>query len=119
MDNSISTQATSNPANTTDTQLETMSVKDFMKSNGLTVVNTVRENTNGYPYLTFINKDNVAENIYFSKSLSDKFSAGQPVIKGFFTGIIMSFVTYEDGREDRWKLSSEGGNRLDADSLFD
>lgn len=98
--------------------LVTMSVRDFMLDNGLTVHNEVRVNTNKYPYLTFINEKNEAENIYFSKSASALVTEGQPVVKGFFDNFLMVETTNADG-EKRIKIARAGStSRLAVEDLF-
>lgn len=55
-------------------------VKEFAKSKGFVqVAPTVRVNTNGYPFVTFINSKNEAENIYLSKKAAEGVNAGTPV----------------------------------------
>ncbi len=64
------------------TVLNTQSVKDFVKSKGFqSVAPTIRANTNGYPYITFIDDKNVAENVYFSKNGAKMVGAGEPITK--------------------------------------
>ena len=101
--------------------LVTASVKDFMQANGFVQVHKeVRENTNGYPYITFINSDNEAENIYFGSSIADNYAAGDAIAKGFFDGLLIA-ETYTPDGELRIKLiSATGGNsqRLGMDDIF-
>lgn len=98
--------------------LVTESVQDFMQKNGLSVHNAVRTNANGYPYLTFINKENVAENVYFAKTISADYKKDQAVVKGFFTGLQIGYTTNEAG-EERTKIIPIGnGTRLETSDLF-
>lgn len=99
--------------------LVTVSVKDFMKANSFVQVHKeVRANTNGYPYITFINGKNEAENIYFSKEASKQVKAGDPIAKGFFDNFLTASTTNEAG-EERIKLVRSGDStRLDIDDLF-
>ena len=106
----------------------TMSVVDFCKSfvsldrNGKeTVVLTeivpkIRVNANGYPYVTFINSDNVATNIYFTVNASDTVSEGQD-LREIASDLQIVFVKNELG-EDRIKLSRKSTSRLTVDNLF-
>jgi hypothetical protein len=65
-------------------ELVRLSVKDFcIKSNFISFVRKVRYNKNGYPYLTFLGKDNEAENIYFTKGSSDFLSKDTEVSMDF------------------------------------
>lgn len=99
--------------------LVTASVKDFMKSNNFTQVHKeVRANTNGYPYITFIDSKNVAENIYFSKGASEQVSEGQEIKKGFFDNFLVATTTNATG-EERIKIVRSGDStRLDVEDLF-
>lgn len=98
-----------------------VAVKDFMKQNGFTQVHReVRVNTNGYPYITFINAKNEAENIYFSKGAADmpEASVGTQIGKGYFDNFNVATTTNEKG-EERIKLVRTGSStRLDIDDLF-
>lgn len=104
----------SNPTET----LETVTAKNFILGNKLSVVPTVRTNVNGYPYITFIDESNNAENIYFSKNSSKDFPKDTPIQKGFFDNISFVKVKYSDDREDQWKMTNGSGNRVTGASLF-
>lgn len=97
----------------------THSVQDWMKSNGFNQVhNRVRVNTNGYPFVTFINTNNEAENIYFSIEAAKAVSANSEIKKGFFANLIIAETTNAAG-ETRIKLARAGSSsRLEADDLF-
>lgn len=102
----------------TQEPIKTESVKDFMTSKNFTqVAKTIRENSNNYPYITFIDKDNKAENVYFSKNLSKKYIAGEIIEKGFFDNIQIGYTKNAEG-EIRTKLVSKESNRLDINDLF-
>ena len=96
-------------------------VKDFMKANAFTQVhNEVRQNSNGYPFVTFINGKNEAENIYFSKGASALPSAklGTPIAKGYFDAFSIAETTNTAG-EKRIKLVRQGdSSRKEMDDLF-
>lgn len=99
-------------------ELRTSTVRDFMISNKLAVHNEVRANANGYTYLTFINSDNVAENVYFAKTIADQYPVGTAIAKGFFEGLQIGFTTNASG-EERTKIIPIGsGSRLSMDDLF-
>lgn len=100
--------------------LVTLSVQDFMKANNFTQVhNEVRENTNKYPYVTFINNKNEAENIYFSKGAAESVKAGDAIAKGFFAPFIIVEATNAQD-EKRIKIARAGdSNRMEAADLFD
>ena len=101
--------------------LVVVSVKDFMRANAFTQVhNEVRQNSNGYPFITFINGKNEAENIYFSKKASElpQTKLGTPIVKGYFDAFGVAETTNEAG-EKRVKIVSAGSSsRLEMDDLF-
>lgn len=95
------------------TGVKTMTVREFMEANGFTqIVKVVRVNTNQYPYLTFINANNQAENIYFSTKAGEKVTEGQDISTINLKSHVMALVKYDDGRPDQWKIST--GNSLRA-----
>jgi len=56
-------------------------IKGFAKSKGFVQISpAIRTNVNGYPFITFINAKNEAENVYFSKNSAKAVGAGQPVV---------------------------------------
>ena len=98
--------------------LHTISVKEFAKSNNFTsIAPAIRTNSNNYPYITFINADNKAENVYFSKSSSAGIGAGQLVTKELLSSYQVAETTNAEG-EKRMKLVSNS-NRVSLDSLLD
>jgi len=100
-----------------NTRPTTMSVVEFCKSQNLTeIVPKIRINANGYPYVTFINSDNVATNIYFTVNASDTVSEGQD-LREIAHDLQIVFVKNELG-EDRIKLSRKSTSRLTVDNLF-
>jgi len=98
-----------------------ISVKKFMADNSFVSVHReVRENSVGYPYITFISKDNVSENIYFSRNEAVKHAAGDLIQKGFFDSMQV-WLTHNAAGEPRVKLTGlggEGGLRVNAADLF-
>ena len=95
------------------------SLSSFCKSNKFTEIHkTIRENTNGYPYITFITSDNKAENIYFSKSKSSEVAAGMLISPSLLKDLQIATVTNANG-ESRTKLVGTGeSNRLTLDDLL-
>lgn len=95
------------------------SLAEFVKSNNFVDIHkAVRENANGYPFITFITKDNKAENIYFSKSKSSEVSAGLLVTASLMRDLQVVQYTTEAG-EPRTKLAGFGeSNRLSLDDLL-
>lgn len=100
------------------TNLKVESIKDFAKSKGfMQLAPAVRINTNGYPFITFIDSNNVAENIYFSKSASEAVAEGTPVDKALLSRHQIGITTNAEGQE-RIKLISNS-ERVDLFSLLD
>lgn len=104
---------------------ERISIKSFMLNNGFSAVCTfVRENSNGYPYITFLRRradgTNEGENVYFSKRTSETVAAGTPVDRDLVSNLKVAQISYSDGRPTRWKLvsSAEGENYQSIDDLF-
>ena len=93
--------------------MKTLSIKEFAQANNITsYALTVRSNMNGYLFVTFISATNEATNIYFSKAMSEKITAGDDVkvlLKEHACSIVET--TNADG-ETRLKLcgNSERGN---------
>ncbi len=94
----------------TASQLKTFTAKEFMTNNGYTqFVKLVRCNSNGYPYITFIDSDNVATNVYFSKAASAMVANGEVLSspRDFFAKFC--FVETTNAQQElRWKISSMG-----------
>ena len=100
------------------TNLKVESIKDFAKSKGfMQLAPAVRINTNGYPFITFINEKNEAENIYFSKSAAEQVAEGTPVDKSLLARHQIGITTNAEG-EERIKLISNS-ERVDLFSLLD
>lgn len=114
MGSTVSNTVIQNPTD----KLVTIPVMDFMKSKSfISCHKSVRANANGYPYVTFINDKNVAENIYFSKATGEKYKADQGIEKGFFNSLAIAETTNADG-EIRIKLVCTNTTRLSLEDLF-
>jgi len=101
----------------TQNNLVVSTIKDFAALKGFSsVAPTVRVNTNGYPFITFIDEKNVAENIYFSKAASAKVDVGMPVDKALLAQHQIAITKNEAG-EDRIKLISNS-ERIALSDLF-
>lgn len=101
-----------------DAELNRRTVKEYMAEMGFIQVNAkVAQNVNEYPFVTFIDADNKAENVYFSKNASALVEEGDDIVKGFFDDFCVVDVINADG-EKRTKIATKGGNRIDIDDLF-
>lgn len=97
--------------------METISIQEFVTSNNFTSINEcIRVNINGYPFVTFINADNVAENVYFSKSESEKVIEGTVITMEMLKSWSIATTTNAAG-ELRMKIVG-AGKRLSLASLF-
>lgn len=98
-------------------ELVAMPIKDFVANKKFVqIVPVVRVNTNGYPFITFIDKDNVAENVYFSKRASQAVAAGTPVTKEMLAVYQIGITTNEQG-EERIKLITNS-DRVELSDLL-
>lgn len=99
--------------------METMSIKEFMVENDFCQVNkSVAENSNGYKFLTFIDSDNNAENVYFTKSLNEKVPTGTLVNRDFVSDKVICIVENAKGVV-RYKIASRGESlRVNIEDLF-
>lgn len=96
--------------------LKVITVKEFIQENNFVEVNNeVNENTNGYPFVTFIDADNKAENVYFSIEESQNHQKGDPisVVDGFFKDLQIAFTTNANG-EERIKLVGMGSSKRES-----
>ena len=111
--------AMTNTGTQAQTQLETISVQEFMQKYGFVqVVKMVRTNTNNYPYITFIDSSNKSENIYFSVNAAKLVAEGQEIVKGFFSPFRAALTKNQAG-EERWKIVAQGdGLRTSVEDLF-
>ena len=97
--------------------MKTLSLKEFMALLSFAqVIPVVRRNSNGYAFLTFTSSDNKAENIYFSKSMSEVVKDLEKVDIAFLRGLKACETANADG-ELRWKLTDSAGNRVDMSAL--
>jgi hypothetical protein len=102
----------------TATISERITVREFMNEMSFVSCNKfVNENTNNYPFVTFIDDKNVATNIYFSISQATQYAKGDEIAKGFFRDLRAIETVNADG-ENRWKLCSASSARVDIDDLF-
>lgn len=103
---------------TIKTDLKVLTLKEFCASKGFTqLAPSVRVNENGYPFITFIDANNVAENVYFSKAASQAVAAGTPIDKAMLSVYQIGVTTNADGAE-RMKLITNS-DRVDISSLLD
>jgi hypothetical protein len=87
------------------------SLSEFCSSRNFTTIHeAVRENSNGYPFLTFISADNKAENVYFSKSMAENVTEGQLVDSKLLQSLQIAETVNANG-ETRYKLAGFGESR--------
>jgi hypothetical protein len=93
-----------------------VSLQSYCESNDLVQVSgkTVRTNSNGYPFITFMDKGNEAHNIYFSKAEAENVSESTPINMSLLSALKVSMAeTKENGKLP--KLTKGSDNRLDLD----
>lgn len=100
----------------TTTPLAVVSVATFAKQGGFTqIAPKVRTNVSGYPFITFIDANNKAENIYFSKNAAKDVADGQVVTGAMLKGLSIAETKNAAG-EARIKLVSS--DRLELEALL-
>jgi hypothetical protein len=98
--------------------MERISIKEFAQLRGFVQINkTIRTNVNTYPYVTFINAKNEAENVYFSIGGAEEIKAGQLFDKELASTFDIAMYQNEAG-EERVKLCRKGGDRVSIEDLF-
>ena len=98
--------------------MEVQTIKEFAQANGFVqIAPSVRTNVNSYPFITFINASNVAENVYFSKNAAKMVGAGEAITKELLKQLQVASVINAAG-EVRTKLVSNS-ERIDINSLLD
>jgi hypothetical protein len=104
--------------------METTSLRSLVKNGAIKNISTLRMNTNGYPYLTFIGVNQSSANVYFSKRAADlmttNFEEGDSVLNAVKDANIVQ-VTNAEG-ETRYKISlsneSSYASQSELESLF-
>jgi uncharacterized protein YbcV (DUF1398 family) len=97
--------------------METISLKEFMSKKSFSqIIPVVRRNTNGYAFLTFTSSDNKAENIYFSRTMSDSLTEGEKTTIDFLRSL-KACNTVNAAGESRWKLTDSAGSRVELADL--
>jgi hypothetical protein len=90
--------------------MRNISVQDFMSEFALVSVNKVlKKNTNGYPFVTFIDGNNIATNVYFSVEAAKLLGETAEVTRELLEGHTISIYPTPDG-EERIKLGRKGGS---------
>lgn len=92
-----------------------MSLIEFAKANGFKSVSKVRENKNGYKFVTLMKEgggEGSAENIYFSKALSLELETGHVLTSEERADLRTAEVENEAG-EARIKIIGTGGDYSD------
>lgn len=100
--------------------IETIAVQDYMKSNDfISVVKIVRVSVeNRYPYITFMDSNNSATNIYFSKNAGKLVAEGEIIAKGFFNPFRIAETINKDGVAIMKLVSMGESMRITAEDLF-
>lgn len=105
-------------SNQVSNPLQVVSLPQFCADQGFVeLVPEVRSNTNGYPYITLINQQNVATNIYFSKKEAQNVHQGQLLTSNYLKELRVVESKNAAG-EIRYKLTSGNSSRVSISSLF-
>lgn len=97
--------------------MEVLSIKQFCTLQGFVeLAPSVRTNLNGYPFITFINADNIAENVYFSKALSLVVTKGLAINRELLANYQIGMGVNAKG-EPRTKIIGMG-DRISVADLF-
>jgi len=106
---------------------QTTSVQRFCEKHNITEVSVVRLNKNDYPYMTFLKAEKdpetgkqIAENIYFAKSLAEKMTLKQDMLaKDVGLGSLsISIITNNASGESMPKIVGKGGTYAQVEDLF-
>ena len=92
--------------------MEKTSLKSLAQKGIVRTISNLRENTNEYPYLTFLDSKGRSSNVYFGQKsgviIKDTFEIGASVISAIKDADIIK-TTNSDG-EHRYKISLNVGN---------
>lgn len=103
--------------------MEATSLRSLIKSKEIVGVSHLRENENGYPFLTVLNKDKKAMNLYFGKNtaqkIKDNFEVGSDLVANGFLKEAQVVQTANEKGETRFKLSVSHGEYSSISSLED
>ncbi len=87
--------------------MEQISLKQLVQKGTVRNISSLRENTNGYPFVTLLNKKGEAQNIYFGQKSSvvikDTFEVGDNIITALKDATVIKAKNAEG--ETRYKLS--------------
>jgi hypothetical protein len=96
-----------------------LSLSNFVEKYNFTeIVPEIRKNSNGYPFVTFLNSKNVATNVYFGSSISDSYSEGTKITSEMLKGLQAYEYLREDGGLGLRLVSKNAGNRVSISSLL-
>lgn len=97
---------------------KTASLKDAVLAGLVTAFSPIRENVNGYKFITFLNGQS-ATNVYLGRKSADKMEEGDSLTKELASQAMIVLSTNAEG-ELRVKLSLSGeSSYIGADALFD
>ena len=102
-----------------NTEIEAISLRDFIAQQGFVqlATNKVRYNTNKYPFLTFIDANNKATNVYFSKNEAENILNMERLEGSYIKKLNVVMTTNAEG-EKRFKLTTGNSERIDLDDLL-
>jgi hypothetical protein len=96
--------------------MQSTSFKSLVQKGLVKTISTLRLNSNGYPFITLLNKQNRAANLYFGKNSSqsvlDTFGEGANVIELLKHAQVV--MTENANGEVRYKISTSGNYESEA-----
>lgn len=100
-------------------ELLSLSLLAFIQQEEFTQLATkkIRKNENGYPFLTFINANNEATNVYFSKNEAEKLKNMDEVDDDYLMKLQVAHTENAEG-EKRWKLTTGNSERVELLDLL-
>ena len=100
-------------------EIVAVSLKEFVEQQGFTqlATNKVRRNMNEYPFLTFIDGNNEATNVYFSKNESVNI-ADKTELNSEYLRKLQVVTTTNAENEKRFKLTTGNSERINLSEIF-
>ena len=87
--------------------MEQISLRELVKRGTVRNISVLRENTNGYSFVTLLNKKGMSQNIYFGQKsaviIKDTFEVGNSIVAALKDATIIKSTNAEG--EIRYKLS--------------
>lgn len=97
-------------------ELKSVTLKTLVENGTVRAISKLKVNTNGYPFVTFLNKNSESQNVYFGQKTAslvmDNFSKEDNILV-FLKNANINQVENEAG-EIRYKLSTSGVSKYSS-----